>query len=644
MFPAENRSGFRLSVPGKRVSIYDSVLLPQPVFETNMRISPKLTAGLAAVLSAASLHAQAPAPVPAAPKNLVSNGGFESSFRRENLWDGVDNAGYLTGERGAVPILQNSGAIGESAMPVSVSVADMNGDQLPDIVTMDVLSYLRIFFNSGTPQEPKFTIGELGGIFLSRTQRKDPILDGAEGSADHARMATRVFPTDIMKSGKKDLIVGNYIGEVLLIPNAGSVQVPDFKQPAEVGRMAIPTMKDSTRKWGNVFAPATWDWNKDGKEDLLLGEGSYSANNIHLLLNQGSGAKPVFDESNRHVIAFGDGLEQLTPTVVDYNGDGIPDLLVAERTGKIAVYLNKGEQPKMGETPAELPFASFVSGATGSSPLAFGGISTVSTGDLNGDGLFDLVVGKTNGRIAMALNIGTKTEPKFAAPVELKGNTGSPPLAVPSGWDLDYGLKRGNFYGYISVVKAEEDMEAIPAEGKVALKAGYMPSPNKVMPAPTTFTQAFLGWALRNPNFELSSEVLMAGAPARYFNLRQLGRFRLKLNGSYTLTFKVKGKFADGQAFIGWTGYKKLGEARVTIGDRNSATVQRNEVNDNNFEMIKFSGGPAWSEVRKDFKVTLRHKDLQDLKEATITLLDLSFTVPQGGVAYFDDFKIVEKP
>jgi hypothetical protein len=607
-----------------------------------MRISPKLTAGLVATLTATSLHAQAPAP--AAPKNLISNGGFESSFRRENLWDGVDKDGFLAGERGAVPVLTTSGVISETSMPISVAVADMNGDKLPDIVTMDVLSYLRIFFNSGTPTEPKFTIGELGGIFLSRTDRKDPILEGAEGAADHARMATRVFPTDILRTGKKDLIVGNYIGEVLLIPNAGSAQTPDFKQPADIARAAIPTMKDSNKKWGNVFAPTTWDWNKDGKEDLILGEGSYSANNIHLLINQGSGAKPTFDENNRYAIAFGDGLEQLTPTVVDYNGDGHPDLLVADRSGKIAVYLNKGVPTKMGEPPAEIPFSSFISSASGSSPLSFGGISTVSTGDLNGDGLFDLVVGKTNGKIAYALNTGTKTEPKFAAPTDLKGTPGTPPFAIPTGWDVDYGLKRGNFYGYISVVKGEEDNAAAPAEGKAVLKAGYMPSPNKIMPVPSTYTSAFPGWDFKRPSFWGDAERQMFGAPARYFNMRQLGRFRMKLNGNYTLTFKVKGKFNDGQAFIGWTGFKKLSEARVTVGDRGSAEVRRNEVQEQNGETIKFSGGTAWVEVRKDFKVTLKHRELQDLKETSTTLLDISFTLPNDGVAYFDDVKLVERP
>jgi hypothetical protein len=135
----------------------------------------------------------------------------------------------------------------------------------------------------------------------------------------------------------------------------------------------------------------------------------------------------------------------------------------------------------------------------------------------------------------------------------------------------------------------------------------------------------------------------MSGAPARYFNMRQSGRFRLKLNANYTLSFKVKGKFSDGQAFIGWSGFKKLSEARVTVGERDSATVQRNEVRDDKYETIKFSGGAAWVEVKKDFKVTLSHKELQDLKETTTTLLDISFTVPPDGVAYFDDFKLVER-
>ena len=600
-----------------------------------MRAFPVLAVALLAHCANPKLLAQ----TPPAPKNLVLNGGLETSSQRENIWQGVDKAGYLTGVRGRVGVLTLSGAISDTSMPISVSVADMNADGLPDLVTMDVLGYLRIFFNGGSKEEPKFTYGELAGIFLTRTAPKDPAIGRDFPSA---RLAPRIFPTEMTRSGKIDLIVGNYLGEVLLVPNAGSAQRPDFKQPPRVSRLVIPTMKDSNKRWGNVFAPYTWDWNQDGKDDLLLGEGSYSANNIHLLINQGSAAKPIFDENNRFVLAYGDGLEQLTPAVVDYNGDNAPDLVVAERSGKIAVYLNTGEQVKPGAPPPEMPFTSFIAGP-GGSPMNFGGISTVATGDLNGDGLFDLVVGKTNGRIAVALNVGTTTEPKFGAPAELKGDGGTPGFAFPSGWDVDYGETRGNFFGFMSIVKASEDNGAQPVEGQSCLKVGYVPSQNKIMPAPSVYTPAFQDFNIKEPSFDASSESVLTYGPARYFMLRQWDRFRFKANTSYVLTFKVKGRINDAQAFVGWSGYKKLSDEKVVQGERGSAEVKKNEVEERVHEIIKFSPGPIWTEVRKEFRVALKDKQLLDLKEMSHALLEISFSIPPGGEAYFDDVKIVEQ-
>jgi hypothetical protein len=64
-----------------------------------MRHSFIALAGAALVNCASpSVFAQTPQTPPPAPKNLVNNGGFEASSRRENLWQGVDN-GYLAGER-----------------------------------------------------------------------------------------------------------------------------------------------------------------------------------------------------------------------------------------------------------------------------------------------------------------------------------------------------------------------------------------------------------------------------------------------------------------------------------------------------------------------------------------------------------------
>lgn len=620
------------------------------------RLAPLLS-GLFA-LHLISALAQTP-PAPAAPKPVLGNPGFETGFRRDNLWDGVDTTGALAGERGALAVLTASGSIQETSMPVSVSIADMNGDQLPDIVAMDVLGYLRIYFNSGTKTEPKFTVGELASIFLSRIDPADPTLQGVRTKT--ARQGQRIHLSDIARSGKKDLVIGNYLGEIMLLPNASGVR-PEFKQPTNFAQVLIPTMKDSLKKWGNLFAPATWDWNRDGRDDLLLGEGSYSANSIHLLVNQGAASKPVFDENNTSVLAYGMGLEQLTPCVVDYNGDGQMDLLVTERSGKVAVYLNTGKPWKPGVV---LPFDSFIpvggvkpagatkdplTAATAPGLLSVGGIATIATADMNGDGLFDLVFGKSNGKIAMSLNSGTKTEPKFAAPVEVKGDAGTPPFNSPSGWECDFGLDRGNFYGFVSVVKEADDADAKPVEGKACLKAGYSPSPNKIMGVPTQFTPAFSSWKAPTGKDPLPTTEKLVAAPPGYFEIKQTGSRPLKNNKTYAFSMKVKGSKVS-EAAVGFqlNAEKELSAAKLERGDRNAVTRKENKAVELKNEVIRFNPGAQWTEVKGEIPVKFSNKDLSsaalDGKDGTLTwTVSIQFNLtPGSGVLYIDDIKMIEK-
>jgi hypothetical protein len=531
-------------------------------------------------------------------------------------------------------------------MPLSVAVADMNGDGLPDIATTDVLGYLRIYFNNGTKTAPAFSVAELSTVYLgkrSQTINKEV----------SARRGPRLSLNDFSRSGKMDVIAGNYIGEILLIPNSGSGVRPDFRQPPDLDRAVIPTMKDANAKWGNLFAPAAWDWNRDGKDDLLVGEGSYSANSIHLLINEGSGAKPVFSENNRSVLAYGMGLEQLSPAVVDYNGDGSQDLLVTERSGKVAVYLNTGKPWKAGET---LPFDSFITiggaapsvaakdpmdAAKATNLLSLGGIATIATGDLNGDGLFDLVFGKSNGRVAVALNAGTKTAPKFAAPVDLKGQAGTPALNVPSGWDVDFGLERGNFYGFISVVKAADDPQAQPVDGNAVLRAGYQKSPNTFLPVPNQYQTG-------SPTFRPGGNPMFDSndLPANFFKLAQAGRSNLKTKTTYVFSMRVRGeKVGNGEVRIQYAGEKKLSEAKIVErGDRGAVTMQNNVAREENRLLIPFNAGPQWSEVKKEFSIKFDVKELSDLTQTTAWSTQIMFSLSQGaGTLYIDDVKITEK-
>ena len=77
------------------------------------------------------------------------------------------------------------------------------------------------------------------------------------------------------------------------------------------------------------------------------------------------------------------------------------------------------------------------------------------------------------------------------------------------------------------------------------------------MPAPSVYTPAFSGFEIKEPSFGPSPEQILTYGPARYFMLRQWDRFRFKPNTSYILTFKVKGRISDGQAFVGWSGYQE---------------------------------------------------------------------------------------
>ena len=57
--------------------------------------------------------------------NLASNGVFEAFSQGDDLWDGVDNDGYLAGVRGQATGLGEGGNLTGLAMPVSVQVADL---------------------------------------------------------------------------------------------------------------------------------------------------------------------------------------------------------------------------------------------------------------------------------------------------------------------------------------------------------------------------------------------------------------------------------------------------------------------------------------------------------------------------------------
>ena len=580
-------------------------------------------AGLLGFALVGSALAQAPKPEKKLPLS-VANGNFERSYGVENPWTGVDSKGKLDSFRAAVPVLTESGAIGKTPMPVSVAIYDMNNDGLQDLVAVDPKAYIRVYFNKGTRTEPKYLVGELAQAFVG--------VPAPDVRGDETRLVPRVSVIGV--GAAPQLLMGNYLGEIFVLPNSGSAQKPDFRQPQDISKLLIPTTQDKEERWGNVFAPSMWDWNEDGKIDLIIGEGSYSANNIHLAINEGSNGSPRFNESNRHVIAYGDGREQLTPAVVDYNGDGRPDLLVGARDGKVGVYLQGSEPWQPG---VELPFSSFLS--VGGKPLSVRGVATVAAGDLNSDGLFDVVIGQADGGISYALNTGTKQEPKFAAMKDFAGATPFPRMKWPSGWDVALGLDRGNNLAFASVV--EED----PAEGKSALKIGYVPNFNEIMPSPVNTLPSRGNFKLDDKtSSNYSATELMDEAASNMIMLRQRTPSRFAIGDSYTLSFKVKGNgISNAQAIVVYEQFKQTGEDKITRGDRGRATVKRARLFERKRESKSFSAGSNWSEITATFTPRFDERELNSVGQTNSVDLEFVFEMQPGvGTFYIDDVKLTK--
>lgn len=344
--------------------------------------------------------------------------GWDDAYDEHGVWKNGPLRGYVyiarntgTNEQPAYAkaekILINGSPLETYGWP-SPSFADMDGDGDLDLICGEFLDGFTYFRNTGSATKPKYEKG--------RRIRTDK---GAYLKM-HVQMITPVV-IDWDKDGHPDIICGDEDGRVTFIRNTGTHadNAPVFEAPKFFQQEA------DELKFGALATPVGFDWDGDGDMDIVSGNTSGNIGFFENLsgpkVEKPKWAAPVLLESageTIHILAGANGSIQgpceakwgyTTLSITDWDGDGLPDILVNSIWGKVVWYRNTGTRsaPKLAAAaPVDVEWE-------GKQPhLAYGWLRPEGKGlltqwrttpvavDWNKDGLPDLVMMDHEGYLA----------------------------------------------------------------------------------------------------------------------------------------------------------------------------------------------------------------------------------------------------
>jgi predicted neuraminidase len=205
-------------------------------------------------------------------------------------------------------------------------------------------------------------------------------------------------------------------GYVYCIMNRGTDENPDYSD--EPIRLQAAGGDIDVYGWPS---PNFADFDGDGDLDLLCGE---FLDGFTYYENVGTRTEPVYaagtkllDDQGRPLVM---DLQMITPTAIDWDGDGDIDLIVGDEDGRVALIENTGKL-RRGQPVFRAPRYFQQEADT----LKFGALATPFAYDWDGDGDEDILCGNTAGYIGLFENLGAGEDglPKWSAPRLLAAKT-----------------------------------------------------------------------------------------------------------------------------------------------------------------------------------------------------------------------------
>ena len=274
-------------------------------------------------------------------------------------------AGALTGGAALLVLLASCGhdhdyfigpgpgpGFGTGYTPNSVAIADMNGDGTPDLVVATTE-------DQGTAQAPG-----VASVYLGAPATPGTFQRGTDYSTTGSN-PSGIVAVALAGTGTPDMVVSNFgNGTASVFPH----------DPANPGKFLAATTLTTGGQPNQVVSA---DINGDGLPDLVFADLSTSGNAIVMLQNAATPGQFMAP------LNLATGAMTTSVAIGDLNGDGKPDIVAATsdsngNNGQVTIFFQSATTPGT--------FAAGVSFPAGAQP------QSVRIADVNGDGLPDLIV------------------------------------------------------------------------------------------------------------------------------------------------------------------------------------------------------------------------------------------------------------